>query len=35
MCGMDLSDLGWGPVAGYYEHNSEPLLSTKCRKFLD
>jgi hypothetical protein len=34
-CGLDLSGLGWGPVAGSCEHGNEPSGPTKVREFVD
>jgi hypothetical protein len=35
-CGLNASDLGWGPVAVSYKHGSEPSVSIKeCGEFLD
>jgi hypothetical protein len=32
---MYSTGLGYGPVAGFYEHSTKPLGSKKCREFFD
>jgi hypothetical protein len=34
-CGLDSSDLGYGPVVGFCEHGNEPSGSVKGGGFLD
>jgi hypothetical protein len=34
-CGLDLSGLGYGPVASCYEHGNVPSGSMKGGKFLE
>jgi hypothetical protein len=33
-CGLDSSGLGWGPLAGSYEHGNESSGCIKCREHL-
>jgi len=34
-CGLDSSNSGKGPIAGYCEHSNEPPGSVKSGKFVD
>jgi hypothetical protein len=34
-CGLDLTELGWGPVVSSCEHGNEPLVSIKGGAFFD
>jgi hypothetical protein len=34
-CGLDASDLGYGPVTDSCEHGNESSVSIKSGKFLD
>jgi hypothetical protein len=35
VCGLDSSGSGQGGMAGWCEHDNEPLGSTKCGEFRD
>jgi hypothetical protein len=34
-CELDLSGLGYGPVAGSSDHGNEPSGCIKCREFIN